>query len=185
MRLLPALFAGWILTGGSASLPADEALRIAVVDLEAVFAVHPTTADATANLTKAREASRDEFKQRSNTLKKVLQEHQELIRAGRKEEAAKKLIEANEAEKRIATLRTTRMRDLEEEFQRTKKLILSDIQKGLAIFNEDGRYDLILDRSSKSSNGLPQVLHAPGAEDITEELIEFVKTFDPEAAEAP
>ena len=166
-------------------LNAEEQTRFVVVDLEAIFAAHPTTADATASLTKAREASRDEFKQRSNELKEILQKHQELIRAGNKDAAAEKLIEANEAEKRIATLRTTRLRDLEEEFQRTKTLILSEIQEGIAAFNQEGKYAMIFDRSSKSNNGLPQVLHAPGVEDITEKVITFLKTYDPDAASAP
>ncbi len=82
---------------------------------------------------------------------------------------------ANEAEKSIATLRTTELRDLEERFRKAKSQIMSDIQAAIEEFNKDGRYAMIFDRSSASSNGLPQVLHAPGAVDITAEVIAFVK----------
>ncbi|MEM9015779.1 MAG: OmpH family outer membrane protein [Verrucomicrobiota bacterium] len=184
MRLLLPVTCHLVL-GCALSLLAADAPRIAVVDLEKVFESHPTTADATRTLTTAREASRDEFKEKSNSLKEILQEHQELIRAGRKDEAAEKLKEANQAEKRIATLRTTVLRDLEEEFRRSKQQIITEIGEAIAKFNEDERYALILDRSSKSSNGLPQVLDAPGAEDITEKVIEFVKNLELEGQSAP
>jgi len=148
---------------------------IAVVDLEKVFAEHPHTATATEELTKAREASRDAFKEKSDLLKEILQRHQELIRAGNRDEAAKELEAANEAEKVIATLQTTGTRDLEERFRAAKSGILKEIQASIETFNQDGRFALIFDRSSTSSNGLPQVLHAPGAVDITADVITFIK----------
>lgn len=159
------------------SLRSQEAnsLSIAVVDLVKVFESHPKTADASAKLTEEREASRADFKEKSNLLKEILQSHQELIRAGKKEEAAEKLKEANEAEKAVATLRTTGLRDLEERFRKAKVEIMADIRKAVAEFNTDGKFALIFDQSSTSSNGLPQVVHAPGATDITEEVIAFVK----------
>ena len=91
----------------TAGLRAETGLSLAVVDMTKVFAEHPSTAAATADLTKAREASRESFKEKSNALKEILQQHQELIRAGKKEEAGETLKSANEIEKAIATLRTT------------------------------------------------------------------------------
>lgn len=159
-----------------ASLFAEEAIlpKIAVVDLTEVFAKHPETTKATRTLTEAREASREEFKEKSNALKEILQRHQELIREGKKTEAAEVLKQAGEAEKVIATLRTTGQRDLEVSFRRAKQEILKEIKKAIAEFNTDGTYALILDVSSSSSNGLPQVVHAPGAEDITDEVVAFI-----------
>lgn len=164
--ILPALLA-------LQPLPAS-ALEIAVVDMTHVFAEHPETAKVTSELTKEREASRDDFKDKSNALKEILQRHQELIRAGKKEQAAEELIKANEAEKAVATLRTTGLRDLQEKFRTAKLRIMNDIREGIAEFNADGRYALVFDSSSDSSNGLPQVVHAPGATDITEEVISFL-----------
>lgn len=148
---------------------------IAVVDLEAVFEAHPETESATRELTKAREASRGEFKEKSNALKEILQRHQEYIRAGDRESAEEELKKANEAEKAIATLRTSGARDLEEAFRKAKVEILADIRAAVVEWNDDGAYALVLDSSSSSSNGLPQVLHAPGAVDATDELIAFLK----------
>lgn len=154
--------------------PSATTSAIAVVDLIKVFEAHPDTKATTAQLTKDRESARDIFKEKSNSLKEVLQKHQELIRAGNRESAADKLKEANELEKAIATLRTTQQKDLEEKFRQTKTKILTAISKAVRDHNADGTYAVILDSSSKSSNGLPQVIHSPGAKDITAEIIKKV-----------
>lgn len=157
------------------AIPAEDGeLRIAVVDMVEVFEAHPEAAEASARLTEAREKQREEFKELSNDLKKILQDHQELIRAGKRDEAEEALKEANEAEKRIATLGTKGRRDLEEKFRRAKAAIMDGIRAAVEKVNAKGEFTLVLDISSSSSNGLPQVLHAPGAEDITERVIEQV-----------
>jgi Skp family chaperone for outer membrane proteins len=163
-------------------LYAEPSPSIAVVDVTKVFSVHPGTAAATADLTRAREVSRESFKEKSNRLKEILQRHQELIRAGKREDAAEELKAANTVEKEIATLQTTELRDLEEQFRKAKEEIIQSILASIRKFNEDSRYGLILDLSSSSSNGLPQVIDAPGAKDITDEVIAFVKK-EAEAAE--
>ena len=169
---LPLLF---LLTLCPCPSLADDTIKIAVLDMQKVFASHPSTAKATKDLSAARETSRADFKEKSNTLKKTLQNHQELIRAGKKEEAVEELKKANEAEKAIATLRSTGLRDLEEAFRKAKLEIMKDIQKSVAEFNKGARFAVILDQSSASSNGLPQVVHAPGATDITNDVISFIK----------
>jgi Skp family chaperone for outer membrane proteins len=185
MQIRSLLFlTGLLLLGNSFSRSslADEVglPAIAVVNLTEVFAAHPKTVEATKQLTTDREASRNDFKEKSNTLKEVLQKHQELIRAGKKEEAAEELKKANEAEKAIATLRSTGLRDLEEKFRVAKKEILTDIQMAVAEWNQSGKYAVILDSSSSSSTGLPQVVHAPGATDVTKEVIAFLKKRESE-----
>jgi len=150
----------------------------AVVDMKAVFARHPATEKASRELTEAREASRAEFKEKSNLLKQILQRHQELIRAGNRDAAAAELEKANAAERSIATLKTTGERDLEEKFRKAKLKIMEEIKVAVEGFNDDGRFALVFDSSSASSNGLPQVVHAPGAIDITAEVIDFITKKD-------
>lgn len=176
----PILF---YLTLGPCLTLGEDSIKIAVLDMQKVFASHPSTAKASKELTTAREASRADFKEKSNLLKKVLQKHQELIRAGKKEEAAEELKKANEAEKAIATLRSTGLRDLEESFRKAKVEIMKDIKKSVAEFNKDARFALVFDQSSASSNGLPQVVHAPGATDITDKVISFIKESAKEKSE--
>lgn len=149
--------------------------RLAVVDLTAVFAAHPHTARATAELSSARNTARKKFRGESEELKKLLQTHQELLRDGRKTEAAATLKRANELERSIAELGTTNQRDLQEKFRQAKLAIMDDIARTIREFNATRGYALILDKSSASANGLPQVLDAPGADDITAQIIARVK----------
>ena len=171
------LFSAFLVPGllFSSEQGSSTATGIATVDLAKVFEAHPETATATRQLTKDREAARKKFKESSNALKKVLQEHQEKIRAGKRTEAAERLKKANELEKQIATLRTTQQRDLEEKFRKAKHGILDAIRTAVREYNKDGKFAVVLDRSATSSFGLPAVIDASGAEDITGEIIEKLK----------
>jgi Skp family chaperone for outer membrane proteins len=157
------------------SQDATPASRLAVVDLVAVFEAHPRTAKETAALTAKRQAARKKFRAESAELKNTLQRHQELLREGRRTEAAAELEKANALERSIAKLGTTNQRNLEEEFRRAKSEILADIARIIREFNAGKGYALILDKSAASDNGLPQVLDAPGADDVTAEIIARVK----------
>ena len=81
-RLLSAL----VLLAATAMAEESAPLRVAVVDLTAVFEAHPRTAKETATLGAARKAAREDFRAKSKALKDTLQQHQELLRAGDKPE---------------------------------------------------------------------------------------------------
>jgi Skp family chaperone for outer membrane proteins len=152
-----------------------------VVDLTRLFQAHPETKAAEAAFEARRKENRDRFLALSNQLKELLDRHQtvtrELIAAGPDATAEQKklaedlLDQAAKLEAAVAKLSTTQQRDLEQEFLAEKQRILTLIAEAVAAFNQDGRYALVLDRSALSSTGLPQVLHAPGATDVTEEIL--------------
>jgi len=148
----------------------------AVVDLTKVFLAHPETEKAQASLNTGRDALRKVFKEKSEALKKALQKHQEEIRAGKKDAAVETLREVNTLEKEIATLRSTQQNELEQKFAAEKTRVLKLIQEAVANFNAGMGYALILDSSAAAANGLPMVLDSPGADDITDAIIEHVKT---------
>ena len=164
---------------GQEPQPASRA-KIAVIDLAKAFEAHPDTKAATGALTREREKLREIFKEKSNGLKETLQKHQELIRAGKKTEAAELLKKANQQEKEIATLRTIQQRDLEEKFRKTKHRILDAIRKVVTETNAGGKYAVILDKSAQSAFGVPAVIDASGAEDITEAIIAKLKAVPAE-----
>lgn len=160
-----------------AELPASgqEIHRLAVVDLTAVFEAHPRAAEASAELTDARNAARKKFRAESEALKNALQRHQELLRDGKKSEAGAELERANQLERSIAELGTTNEKNLEEQFRQAKKEIMDDIARVIREFNAEKGYALVLDKSAASANGLPQVVDAPGADDITAEIVARAK----------
>jgi len=149
--------------------------RFATVDMTAVFEAHPRTAAATAELTAARDAARKKFRAESEALKNTLQRHQELIREGKRSEAAAELEKANALERSIADLGTTQQRQLEESFRKAKREILGDIVRVIREFNTEKGYAIVLDKSAAWANGVPQVVDAPGAEDITAEIVARIK----------
>lgn len=173
MRCAPLLPLALLLT--PIGLLASDASPPAVVDLQAVFQAHPRTTTATDELTSARDAARKRFRAASAELKNSLQRHQELLREGRREEAAAELGKANTLERSIAELGTTNERNLEERFRRAKAEIMEDILRAVRELNAERRHPLVLDKSAASANGLPQVVDAPGAVDITAEVIQRVK----------
>lgn len=162
-----------------------DTLRIAVVDMSEVFKSHPESAKAEADLLKQRQASRKLFNEKANELKKLLEQHQEITRelvdAGEKASAEQKkevndlLNRATKLETEVAEIRTRQERDLQEGFLAERRRILDSITRAISEFNSDGGYSLILDRSAASANGIPQVLHAPGVEDVTAEIVKLVK----------
>jgi len=155
--------------------------KIAVVDMTVAFLAHPETAKAQGELEVKRKEARELFVKKSEALKEVLQDHQKLtqklVAAGTNasstdKTAAKELLDdAMKLEKEIAALRTTQENDLKEGFVEERRRILGLIKEIIAKYNADGRYMLILDKSAASANGLPQVLHSPGADDVTEDII--------------
>lgn len=168
--LLPALL---LAVGAYAEPPTPN--RLATVDLTAVFEAHPRTAAETASLTSARTAAREDFRAKSKALKDTLQQHQKLLRAGKRTEATAALEKANELERAIAELGTTNQKNLEERFRQAKEAIMDDIARVVREFNAEKGYALVLDKSAASANGLPQILDAPGADDVTAEIIARVK----------
>ena len=154
----------------------DDAKTFAVVDLTRVFLAHPEAEKAQASLNEERAALREVFKKKSEALKKALQQHQEEIRAGKKDAAVETLSKVNTLEKEIATLRSTQQNELEQKFAAGKARVLKLIRDAVADYNAQGRYALILDSSAAAANGLPMVLDAPAADDITAAIIEHIKT---------
>lgn len=175
MQFLPYLIIFLLCGITTASGQAPEPAKLAVVDLVAVFEAHPRTAEATAELTAARSEARKKFRAESEALKNTLQRHQELLREGKRAEAAAELEKANELERAIAELGTTNQKNLEEKFRQAKQTIMDNITRVVREFNTEKGYAMVFDKSAASSNGLPQVIDAPGADDITAEIIARVK----------
>jgi len=159
----------------SASARAEDGPRLAVVDLTAVFEAHPRTKEATEKLTAERDAARKKFRAESEALKNALQRHQELLREGKRAEASAELEKANALERSIAELGTTNQKNLEEQFRQAKQAIVDDISRVVREFNAEKGYAMVFDKSASSANGLSQVIDAPGADDITAEIIARVK----------
>lgn len=164
------------------AMTADAApLEIAVIDMKQAFRAHPETAKAESRLRAERSKARKEADAKAKELKDLLHQHQQvtskLVAAGvnpddaLRQQAEQLLEKASTLEVELAELRTTRERDLRRKFLAERRRILGEIADAVGKYNEEGRFALVLDRSAASSNGLPQVIHAPGATDITRQIV--------------
>ena len=141
--------------------------------MTAVFKAHPKTATAEAQIERQKMEARDVFIEKKKALEDVLKDHQsvtqKLVASGSNSSVADKelartlLDEATKLEKEIATLRTTQANDLKNSFVKERRQILDEISTAIVKFNAEGKYAVILDSSAQSTNGIPQVIHAPGA----------------------
>jgi Skp family chaperone for outer membrane proteins len=155
--------------------------RVAVVDVSAAFVAHPEVKRAEAALEKRRAEARREFDRKAAELKGLLHKHQQLttrlIAAGErasadeKQQADELLERAAQLEREVTALQTTGERDLEQAFLAERRRVMNLIRQAVAELNSDGTYAVVLDISALSPNGVPQVLHAPGADDLTEAVI--------------
>ncbi|MEM7011227.1 MAG: OmpH family outer membrane protein [Verrucomicrobiota bacterium] len=184
MRFLSSIVGLTLLSSAAAGFGQD--VRIAVVDMTAVFKAHPETAKAEAALEAQKKEARTVFKAKSGELKDVLKSHQEvtaqIVDAGTgassalKTKAKELLDQAMKLEKEVATLKTTHERDLEQGFLAERHRILGLITTEIDKLNANGDYTLILDKSAASANGIPQVLSVKGAVDLTDKVIALVQS---------
>jgi Skp family chaperone for outer membrane proteins len=159
--------------------------RLAVVDVSAVFRAHPEAKRAEAALEKHRAEARREFDRKANELKGLLQKHQQFtarlgVEGGKATDAQRKeagdlLEKAARIEREVTELQTRHERDLEQAFLDERRRVMVSVRRLIEEFNSDGTFALVLDVSALSPNGVPQVLHAPGAEDITNAVIGRLK----------
>ena len=145
--------------------------RIAVVDMTRLFNEHPHTAAAEERVTEARKKARDTFLEKSKALKFALQEHQDLVLAGKTTEAGKKLEATRVLQRELAQAKTTQERDLEKQFLDEKRKILKHVQEAVQTYNQEEGYALVLDRSAAAESGIPMVVDVRGLDDITEAVI--------------
>ncbi|NIP93302.1 MAG: OmpH family outer membrane protein [Akkermansiaceae bacterium] len=147
---------------------AAEESRLAVVDMTRLFNAHPDTKAAEERVTEARAEARKSFLKTSETLKKALQEHQDLLLAGKTAEAGKKLEAIRGLERELALVKSTRERDLENQFLEEKRKILAQVKEAVRAVNAEAGYVLVLDRSAAAESGIPMVVDVRGLADITD-----------------
>ena len=127
----------------------------------------------------------DAFRDKTNALKGVLQEHQEKIMAlekasgagadEKRTEAAALLAKARELEREAAEYKAIQEAGLKKSFLEEKNKIMSAIVAAVKEFNRDGKYHLIVDTSAAAANGLPMIVDARGLDDVTDEIIARLK----------
>jgi outer membrane protein len=190
---IPALLLA--LAFGSATASA-QATKIGTVDMKKVFESYYKTKDAEAKINESRNAAKKELEDRMDIAKKALEEVKkldediakpELSREAKEQKAkirSEKAGELQNMDREIREFQQTREKQLQEQSVRMRAGIVDDINKVVADKVKAENYELVLDKSGPSLNGVPIVLYARENYDFTDSVVSALNK-NKGSAEAP
>jgi outer membrane protein len=172
-------------------------IKIGTVDMKRVFESYYKTKDAEAKINEKRNSAKKELEDRMDVAKKALEEVKKLDEDIQKPE----LSSAAKAEK--SSIRQSKAQDLQtmdreiREFQasqekqlnelsvRMRAGIVDEINKVVEARVKAENYDLVLDKSGPSLNGVPLVLFSRESWDFTTDIVTALNKTRNAAAESP
>jgi outer membrane protein len=193
--LLPSLILA--LAVGSATASA-QALKLGTVDMKKVFESYYKTKDAEAKINEARNSAKKELEDRMDIAKKSLEEVKKLDEDIQKPELSReakdqkqkirseKAAELQNMDREIREFQQSREKQLQEQSVRMRAAIVEDINKVVTEKVKADNYELVLDKSGPSLNGVPIVLFARESFDFTDSVVTALnKNKGSAASEAP
>ncbi len=179
--LLPLLIAA--LGFGAVSSASAQQLKLGTVDMKKVFESYYKTKDAESRINEARNAAKKELEDRIDNAKKLNEEVGKLNEDMQKSELSKeakdqkskardeKINELKTMEREIREFQQTREKQLQEQSVRMRGGIVDEINKVVADRVKSDQYDLVIDKSGPSLNGVPIVLFAKESFDFTTDVV--------------
>src|SRR6266513_1494830 len=162
---------------------AQGTMKIGTVDMQRAFKDYNKTKEAEAKINDAKNAARKEYDDRAEDYKKSLDEINNLnkqlessaLSADKKTQIAKerddKIANIKNMEREISDFRQTRERQLQEQLMRVREGIVKEITDVVMEKVKANHFDLVLDKSGMSINGVPFLLYAPDNVDFTNDII--------------
>jgi len=165
--------------------------KIGFVDMNKIFAAYYKTDQAKKRIDEAQAAAQKELQDQVDLHTKNVEEIQKLdadlqkpeLSNDAKEKKARerneKAAEAQKQQQSIVALRDRRLKDLQDQAARMRQGIVDEI---LAVINDRVKaenYDLVLDKSGMSSNGVQVVLYSRSAADFSDDVIKILNANKP------
>ena len=162
---------------------AQGTMKIGTVDMQRAFKEYNKTKEAEVKINDAKNAAKKEYDDRAESYKKALDEINNLnkqlesaaLSADKKSQTAKerddKIANIKNMEREISDFRQTRERQLQEQLMRVREGIVKEITDVVMEKVKANRFDLVLDKSGMSINGVPFLLYAPDNVDFTNDII--------------
>ena len=177
---LPALFIALAIATSTASA---QSFHVGTVDMKRIFDSYYKTKDAESKINEARNAAKKELEDRMDIAKKSLDEVKKLdeeinnaaLSKDAKEQKQKlrsdKAQELQNMDREIREFQASREKQLQEQSVRMRAGIVDDIDKIVADKVKAENYDIVVDKSGPSLNGVPIVLYARDSYDFTDTVI--------------
>jgi outer membrane protein len=162
---------------------AQGTMKIGTVDMQRAFKEYNKTKEAEVKINDAKNSAKKEYDDRAESYKKALDEINNLnkqlespaLSADKKTQTAKerddKIANIKNMEREISDFRQTRERQLQEQLMRVREGIVKEITDVVMEKVKANHFDLVLDKSGMSINGVPFLLYAPDNVDFTNEII--------------
>lgn len=176
---------------------ANAQIKMGTLDMNAVFTQYYRTKDAEAKLNDARAAAKKELDERLETLKKSMDDINKINAGLEKPELSKsakdtatkqrdeKVGEARNLDREITEFRSTRERQLQDQFVRMRKDIIDDIMKIVNDKVKSAGYDVVFDKSGLSMGQIPVILYSRADLDFSKEIVETLNKNAPKTTTAP
>jgi len=171
-------------------------MKVGTIDMNRVFTEYYKTKDAEQKLNEQRAAAKKEFDDRIDTLKKSMEEITKLNAQIEKPELSKdakdavlkeretKVADARNLDKEVNDFKSTRERQLQEQFLRMRKDIIDDIMKIVTTRVSSAGYDLVFDKSGLSMGQIPVVVYSRDDMDFSKDIIEKLNANAPKVKPA-
>jgi outer membrane protein len=162
---------------------AQGTMKIGTVDMQRAFKEYNKTKEAEVKINDAKNSAKKEYDDRAEAYKKALDEINNLnkqlespaLSADKKTQTAKerddKIANIKNMEREISDFRQTRERQLQEQLMRVREGIVKEITDVVMEKVKTNHFDLVLDKSGMSINGVPFLLYAPDNADFTNDII--------------
>jgi outer membrane protein len=158
-------------------------LKVGTVDMNRCFKEYNKTKDSEKKINEAKDAAKKEYDDRAENYKKALDEINKLnqqldspaLSQDKKNSMSKdrddKIANIKNMEREINEFRQTRERQLQEQAMRMRENIVKEITDVIAEKVKSANYDLVLDKTGPSMNGVNVVLHSKDSFDFTTDII--------------
>jgi outer membrane protein len=173
-------------------------LKVGVVDLSKAFDSYYKTKEAQARIKEKEEGYQKDIQDMKVDYDHMVEEAQKLrdaaqdptlstqARTEKQKALQAKAQDLNNMERRIQETSTERNRELQDEIVRRHKEIVAEITKVVTDFSGPQGYDLVVDRSSSSTTGVPVVLfNSNKLTDITGDVISKLNATAPPPGAGP
>jgi outer membrane protein len=171
--------------------------RIVTIDLNKVFNDYYKTPIATTKLKDTVDSYKKEHDDMVANLKKQIDELNKLreeqdkteytaeVREQKRKALLEKTAETQKLQRDIEEYDTSHQNILKEQTQRMRQTIVKEITDVVAKEARDQGYQLVLDKSGNTLNGVPPIVFSQDNLDITDDIVKVLNKNQPKTTEAP
>jgi outer membrane protein len=180
--------------GSTALLAQQPPVKLVVVDMAKVFDNHYKSEEANAKFRDAEQKAQEQVEELNKQGQALVDEYKELVdqskntlltseaRAKAEADAQKKLEDIQRKQAEVQNFRTNTQRSLQQRIKTHRDLLLEEIGKVVVEMAKRQGATLVLDKSGPTLFGIPGVLYADSAYDITDAVLAEVNKDRPAPA---